>query len=70
MRDEEDIFKEWYEKYVDHTIFPSPLDPLDYIYLHDSCAFQAHLLKYRFRELMVSALSQIPIIGKLYFKED
>lgn len=69
MRDEEDIFKEWYETYVDDTIFPSPLDPLDYIYLHDSAAFQAHVLKYRFRELIVLTFSEIPIVGKL-FKED
>ena len=46
MKEEDEIFKEWYE--INFEELPSPLD---YMYLRDSLDFQRYLLWYRYKEL-------------------
>ena len=47
MKEEHEIFKEWYE-----LNFEELPDPLEYIYYRDTLEFQRYLLWYRFKELM------------------
>lgn len=47
MKEEDEIFKEWYE--LNFEELPSPLE---YVYLRDSLDFQRYLLWYRYKELV------------------
>lgn len=47
MKEEDEIFKEWYE-----LNFEEPPDPLEYVYHRDSLEFQRYLLWYRYKELV------------------
>lgn len=47
MKEEHEIFKEWYERNFEGL--PSPLE---YVYLRDSLGFQRYLLWYRYKELV------------------
>lgn len=47
MKEEDEIFKEWWE-----LTFEELPDPLDYIYYRDSLEFQRYLLWYRYKELV------------------
>lgn len=49
MKEEDEIFKEWYE-----LTFEDLPDPLEYIYYRDCLEFQRYLLWYRYRELVES----------------
>ena len=46
MKEEDEIFKEWYE-----LNFEELPDPLEHVYYRDSLEFQRYLLRYRFKEL-------------------
>ena len=54
MKEEDEIFKEWYE-----LNFEELPDPLDYVYLRDSLEFQRYLLRYRFNELAESIRGEL-----------
>lgn len=54
MKEEEDIFKEWYE-----MTFEDLPDPLEYIYYRESLGFQRYLLWYRYRELVESIKKEL-----------
>ncbi len=47
MKEEDEIFKEWYE-----LNFEELPDPLEYVYLRNSLDFQRYLLWYRYKELV------------------
>lgn len=47
MKEEDEIFKEWYE-----LNFEELPEPLEYVYLRDSLDFQRYLLWFRYRELV------------------
>ena len=47
MKEESEIFKEWYE-----LNFEELPNPLEYVYLRDSLDFQRYLLWYRNKELI------------------
>lgn len=47
MKEEDEIFKEWYE-----MTFKELPDPLEYVYYRDSLEFQRYLLWYRYKELV------------------
>lgn len=49
MKEEEDVFKEWYEL---NFGFEEAPDPLEYVYLRDSPGFQRYLTNYRCKELV------------------
>lgn len=49
MKEEDEIFKEWYE-----MNFEDLPDPLEYIYYRESLGFQRYLLWYRYRESVES----------------
>lgn len=46
MKEEDEIFKEWYEQNFDELP-----DPLEYVYCRDTIGFQRYLLWYRYKEL-------------------
>lgn len=46
MKEEGEIFKEWYEQN-----FEELPDPLEYVYYRDTISFQRYLLWYRYKEL-------------------
>lgn len=47
MKEEDEIFKEWYE-----LNFKELPDPIEYLRLRDSLDFQRYLLRYRYKELV------------------
>lgn len=47
MKEEDEIFKEWYE--LNFEELPSPLE---YVYFRDLLNFQRYLLWYRYKELV------------------
>lgn len=49
MKEEEEVFKEWYEL---NFSFEEAPDPLEYVYLRDSPGFQRYLISYRYKELV------------------
>lgn len=54
MKEEDEIFNEWYELY-----FKEVPDPLEYIYYRDSLEFQRYLLWYRYRETVDSIKKEL-----------
>lgn len=54
MKDEGEIYKEWYEIY-----FEEPPDPLEYMYYRETLAFQRYLLSYRGKELVQTILENL-----------
>lgn len=47
MKEEDEIFREWYE-----LNFEGIPEPLEYIYLRDSLGFHRYLLWYRYKEFV------------------
>lgn len=54
MKEEEEIFEEWYE-----LNFEGLPDSLEYIFLRDSLDFQRYLLRYRYKELVESIRGEL-----------
>ncbi len=49
MRDESEIFKEWFEKNFPGEEFPP--DPLEYVYLRETINFQCYLAQEQIRDM-------------------
>lgn len=54
MKEEDEIYKEWYE-----SRFEELPDPLEYIYYRETLDFQRYLLWYRYRELVESIRGEL-----------
>jgi len=54
MKEEDDIFKEWYE-----MNFEGIPDPLEYIHYRDSLDFQRYLVRYQYRKLVESIKKEL-----------
>lgn len=50
MRDESEIFKEWFEKNFPGEEFPP--DPLEYVYLRETISFQRYLAQEQMRDIV------------------
>lgn len=60
MKEEDEIFKEWYEQNFDELP-----DPLEYVYYRDTIGFQRYLLWYRYKELRELMIGEL---GKTFKK--